>query len=56
MNTRMKPITFLGAGVEVFGRSVSLGEAEVYWRIFLQRPTNRELHGVEIIISDAMAI
>lgn len=37
---------------EVLGVSVSLSEAEVHWRSFLQSLTKRGLHGVELIISD----
>ena len=38
---------------EVLGVSVSLSEAEVHWREFLQSLTRRGLHGIELIISDA---
>ena len=38
---------------EVLGVSVSLSEAEVHWRNFLQSLQQRGLHGVELIISDA---
>jgi len=38
---------------EVLGVSVSLSEAEVHWRNFLQSLLKRGLHGVELIISDA---
>jgi len=37
---------------DVLGVSVSLSEAEVHWRTFLQSLTQRGLHGVELIISD----
>ncbi|NMC63275.1 MAG: IS256 family transposase [SAR324 cluster bacterium] len=37
---------------EVLGFSVSLSEAEVHWREFLQSLTKRGLHGVEYIVSD----
>jgi len=36
----------------VLGTSVSLSEAEVHWRQFLQSLTKRGLHGVELITSD----
>jgi transposase-like protein len=36
----------------VLGISVSLSEAEVHWRQFLQSLTKRGLHGVELITSD----
>ncbi len=36
----------------VLGLSVSLSEAEVHWREFLQSLTARGLHGVELITSD----
>lgn len=38
---------------EVLGVSVSLSEAEVHWRSFLQSLVQRGLHGIELIISDA---
>jgi len=37
---------------EVLGTSVSLSEAEVHWREFLQSLVKRGLHGVRLIISD----
>jgi transposase-like protein len=37
----------------VLGVSVSLSEAEVHWRDFLESLVKRGLHGVEMIISDA---
>ena len=37
---------------EVLGISVSLSEAEVHWRTFLQSLVARGLCGVELIISD----
>ncbi|MFQ6610367.1 MAG: transposase [Fidelibacterota bacterium] len=37
---------------EVLGTSVSLSEAEVHWREFLQSLVKRGLHGVKLIISD----
>lgn len=40
---------------EILGVSVALSEAEVHWRTFLQSLTQRGLHGVELIISDAHA-
>lgn len=40
---------------EVLGVSVSLSEAEVHWRAFLQSLVERRLVGVELIISDAHA-
>jgi transposase-like protein len=36
----------------VLGVSVSLSEAEVHWRTFLQSLIDRGLHGVQMIISD----
>lgn len=38
---------------EVIGVSVAFSEQEVHWRNFLQGLTQRGLHGVELIISDA---
>ncbi|MBI2774382.1 IS256 family transposase [Candidatus Dependentiae bacterium] len=38
---------------EVLGISVSLSEAEVHWRTFLESLVKRGLHGLELIISDA---
>jgi len=38
---------------EVLGVSVALSEQEVHWRTFFQSLTQRGLHGVELIISDA---
>jgi transposase-like protein len=40
---------------EVLGVSVSLSEAEVHWRAFLQSLVERGLVGIELIISDAHA-
>lgn len=40
---------------EILGTSVSLSEHEVHWREFLLSLTERGLHGVELIISDAHA-
>jgi len=37
---------------EILGASVSLSEAEVHWREFLQRLQSRGLHGLRLIISD----
>ena len=37
---------------EVLGVSVSLSEAEVHWREFLQALQRRGLHGVRLVISD----
>jgi putative transposase len=36
----------------VLGVSVSLSEAEVHWRAFLQSLIDRGLHGVQLIVSD----
>lgn len=38
---------------EIVGFSVSLSEAEVHWRSFLESLMARGLHGVELIVSDA---
>lgn len=38
---------------EIIGISVSLSEAEIHWRDFLESLLTRGLHGVELIISDA---
>ena len=38
---------------EVLGLSVSLSEAEVHWRQFLESLCSRGLHGVSLIVSDA---
>lgn len=38
---------------DLLGCSVSLSEAEVHWREFLQKLSTRGLHGVELIVSDA---
>jgi putative transposase len=38
---------------EILGISVSLSEAEVHWRAFLQSLLERGLHGVRYIVSDA---
>ena len=40
---------------EVLGVSVALSEQEVHWRSFLKSLTQRGLHGVELIVSDAHA-
>ena len=37
---------------EILGTSVSLSEAEVHWREFMQSLVKRGLHGVKLIISD----
>ena len=37
----------------ILGVSVSLSEAEVHWRKFLESLVSRGMHGVELIISDA---
>lgn len=39
----------------VLGISVSLSEAEVHWRTFLESLQNRGLHGVRMIVSDQHA-
>lgn len=39
----------------VLGVSVSLSEAEVHWRAFLESLVQRGLHGLEYIVSDAHA-
>lgn len=38
---------------DLLGCSVSLSEAEVHWRSFLQSLIDRRLHGVRLIVSDA---
>lgn len=38
---------------EVLGVSVSLSEAEVHWRHFLQSLQERGLHGVRLVVSDS---
>lgn len=38
---------------EILGLSVSLSEAEIHWRTFLESLVGRGLHGLECIISDA---
>lgn len=38
---------------EILGVSVSLSEAEIHWRQFLEQLMTRGLHGIELIISDA---
>ena len=38
---------------DIIGVSVSLSEAEVHWRQFLESLLTRGLHGVELIVSDA---
>lgn len=40
---------------EVLGVSVELSEAEVHWRSFLNRLSERGLHGVKLFISDTHA-
>ncbi len=42
-----------GGRREILGVSVSLSEHEVHWRTFLKSLTDRGLHGVELVISDA---
>lgn len=37
---------------EILGASVSLSEAEIHWREFLQRLQSRGMHGLRLIISD----
>jgi len=37
---------------EVLGVSVSLSEAEIHWRTFLESLSNRGLHGIQLITSD----
>lgn len=37
----------------VLGVSVSLSEAEVHWRAFLESLVSRGMHGIEMIVSDA---
>jgi putative transposase len=38
---------------EILGVSVSLSEAEIHWRQFLEQLVARGLHGIQLIISDA---
>lgn len=38
---------------EIIGISVSLSEAEIHWRTFLETLTKRGLNGVELMVSDA---
>lgn len=38
---------------EILGISVSLSEAEIHWRLFLESLVSRGLHGAELITSDA---
>lgn len=38
---------------EVLGLSISLSEAEIHWRTFLESLVSRGLHGLECIVSDA---
>lgn len=38
---------------EILGTSVSLSEAEVHWRLFLQSLAKRGLTGIELFISDS---
>lgn len=40
---------------EILGVSVSLSEAEIHWREFLESLSKRGLHGLQLIISDAHA-
>lgn len=40
---------------EILGVSVSLSEAEIHWRHFLESLSARGLHGLQLIISDAHA-
>jgi len=40
---------------EIIGISVSLSEAEIHWRAFLESLVKRGLHGVELLVSDAHA-
>src|SRR3989338_10190945 len=40
---------------EILGVSVSLSEAEIHWRQFLESLSTRGLHGLQLIISDAHA-
>jgi transposase-like protein len=40
---------------DILGVAVSLSEAEVHWRQFLQGLLKRGLHGVQLLISDAHA-
>jgi transposase-like protein len=40
---------------EILGTSVSLSEAEVHWRRFLEALVARGLHGINLIVSDAHA-
>ncbi len=39
----------------IFGVSVSLSEAEVHWRSFIESLQERGLHGVEMVVSDSHA-
>lgn len=41
-----------GKAREILGVSVSLSEAEVHWRDFMETLSSRGLHGMELIISD----
>jgi len=36
----------------ILGTSVSLSEAEVHWRAFLERLQDRGMHGVKLVVSD----
>ena len=36
----------------ILGTSVSISEAEVHWREFMQSLVNRRMHGVQLIVSD----
>lgn len=40
---------------EILGVSVSLSEAEIHWRQFLESLSSRGLHGLQLIVSDAHA-
>lgn len=40
---------------DILGISVSLSEAEVHWREFLESLVKRGLHGIELLVSDAHA-
>jgi len=43
----------LGGKRQILGLSVSLGEQEVHWRVFLQSLVKRGLRSVQLLISDA---
>ena len=40
--------------IRILGVSVSLPESEVHWRSFLESLVKRGLHGLNLIISDAI--